>query len=216
MTEPRTAPPMATRMALVVDDHPITHLGCGRLLADLGYGRVLKAMSGAEALAVLEAETPAVVVLDIALPDTPGLSLIAPIRDRAPKAAILVFSMNDQPGFAAKALAEGAQGFLSKNAAPDEFSAAIRALEAGEFYLSPGHALALAVRQVGAAGDPTALTTREEQVLSLIGQGRTLQEIADQIGVSYKTVANTSSTLKRKLGVSGMTGLIRQALNRDV
>lgn len=212
MTAP--LPPSPARVALVVDDHPITHLGCGRLLADLGYARVLKAMSGAEALAIMDGFAPDIVVLDIALPDAQGLSLIAPIRERAPDAAILMFSMNDQPGFAARALAEGAQGFLSKNAAPEEFAAAIRALEAGEFYLSPKQALALATRQAGAAAD-APLTGREEQVLTLIGDGQSLQEIADALGVSYKTVANTSSTLKRKLNVSSMSGLIRQALDRD-
>lgn len=201
------------RIALVVDDHPITHLGCGRLLADLGYDRVLEAKSGAEALAVLEREAPSVIILDISLPDVQGLSLIAPIRELAPDVAILMFSMNDQSGFAARALAEGAQGFLSKNAPPEEFGAAIRALESGEFYLSPAQALALATRQVG-IGDTAPLTDREEQVLALIGKGLTLQEIADRINVSYKTVANTSSTLKRKLNVSGMSGLIRQALDR--
>jgi len=209
-----TPDPATPRVALVVDDHPITHLGCGRLLAELGYGRVLKAMTGAEALAALETEQPSVVVLDIALPDAPGLTLIAPIRERAPEAMVLVFSMNDQPGFAARALAEGAQGFLSKNAAPEEFATAIRALEAGEYYLSPAVALALATRQAG-AGRRAELTEREEQVLALIGAGRSLQQIADEIGISYKTVANTSSTLKRKLNVTGMPGLVREALERE-
>lgn len=201
------------RTALVVDDHPITHLGCGRLLADLGYGRVLKAMSGNEALALLDDHRPDVVILDISLPGTGGIALIGPILERSPDSAILMFSMNDQPGFAARALAEGAHGFLSKNAAPEEFAAAVRALESGEFYLSPRQALALATRQAG-ADRSAALTQREDEVLTLIGEGLGLQQVADRLGVSYKTVANTTSTLKRKLGVTNMTGLIRHALDR--
>lgn len=203
-----------TRTAMVVDDHPITHLGCGRLLADLGYASVLKAMSGDEALALLEDHRPDVVILDISLPGTGGLSLIAPILERSPDSSILMFSMNDQAGFAARALSEGAHGFLSKNAPPEEFATAIRALEAGEFYLSPKQALALATRRAGAAEGRAALTDREEQVLALLGEGKSLQEVADQLGVSYKTVANATSTLKRKLGVTNMTGLIRHALER--
>lgn len=202
-----------TRTAMVVDDHPITHLGCGRLLADLGYASVLKAMSGDEALALLDDHRPDIVILDISLPGAGGLSLIAPILERSPDSSILMFSMNDQAGFAARALAEGAQGFLSKNAPPEEFNAAIRALEAGEFYLSPRQALALATRRAGAES-LAALTDREDQVLALLGEGRSLQEVADQLGVSYKTVANATSTLKRKLGVANMTGLIRHALER--
>ncbi|HHW34229.1 MAG TPA: response regulator transcription factor [Paracoccus solventivorans] len=214
-TAPQPDPaPDPARTAMVVDDHPITHLGCGRLLADLGYGRVLKAMSGDEALALLDQHQPQVVVLDISLPGVGGLALIAPILERSPDSAILMFSMNDQPGFAARALAEGAHGFLSKNAPPEEFGTAIRALEAGEFYLPPRMALALATRQAG-ADRSAALTAREDEVLTLIGKGLALQQVADRLGVSYKTVANAASTLKRKLGVSNMTGLIRHAVERE-
>ena len=202
-----------TRVALVVDDHPITHLGCGRLLADAGYGQVLKAMSGDEALALLADHRPQLIVLDIALPGAGGLELIAPILELSPDSAVLVFSMNDQPGFASRALAEGARGFLSKNAAPEEFGDAIRTLEAGESYLSQKQAVALATRR--ATGDDQMLTEREVQVLGLIGRGLSLQQIADQLAVSYKTVANTSSTLKRKLRVASMIGLIRHALDRE-
>lgn len=205
--------PPKPRTAMVVDDHPITHLGCGRLLADLGYDRVLKAMDGDEALALLDDHRPDIVILDIGLPGAGGLALIGPILDRAPDSAILIFSMNDQPGFAARALAEGAHGFLSKNAPPEEFNAAIRTLEGGAFHLSPRLAMALATRGAGPEGR-AALSDREDQVLTLLGQGRSLQDIADQLGVSYKTVANATSALKRKLGVTGMTGLIRHALDR--
>lgn len=211
MTDP--APDPAPRTALVVDDHPITHLGCGRLLAEMGYGQVLKAMSGDEALALLQDHRPQIVVLDISLPGVGGLALIEPILDRARDAAILMFSMNDQPGFAARALDAGARGFLSKNAAPEEFSTAIRTLEAGEFYLSQKQAVALATRR--ATGGDEALTDRESEVLILIGRGLSLQEVADQLAVSYKTVANTSSTLKRKLRVASMSGLIRHAMDRE-
>ena len=206
--------PAPRRSAMIVDDHPITHLGCGRLLADMGHDPVLKAMSGDEALALLADHAPQIVILDISLPGTGGLALIGPILERAPSAAILVFSMNDQPGFAARALAEGARGFLSKNAAPEEFCTAVRTLEAGEYYLSPKQAVALATQRAGAA-EGAALTEREEQVLALIGRGLSLQQVADELGVSYKTIANASSTLKRKLRVASMSGLIRHALDRE-
>ena len=199
---------------MVVDDQPNTHLGCSRRLSDMGYDPVLKAMSGDEALGLLDDHRPDVVVLDISLPGTGGLALIGPILERSPDSAILMFSMNDQPGFASRALEQGARGFLSKNAAPEEFGAAIRALEAGEFYLSQKQAVALATQRAAGPGEE-ALTGREDQVLVLIGRGLSLQQIADQLGVSYKTVANTSSTLKRKLRVASMSGLIRFALARE-
>ncbi|MGR3542700.1 MAG: response regulator transcription factor [Paracoccus sp. (in: a-proteobacteria)] len=207
------------KTALVIDDHPITHLGASRLLREMDYERVAQAMSGDEALRLLQEEAPApdLIVLDISLPGTGGLDLVAPLRAAVPQARILIFSMNDQTGFAARALQAGAQGFLSKNAAPDDFRAAIRTLEAGEFYLSAKQALALATLRAGAAADPLAtLSDRERQVLALIGRGFSLQAIADELDVSYKTAANTSSALKKKLGVDGINGLMKFALDSGV
>ena len=207
------------KTALVIDDHPITHLGASRLLREMGYERVAQAMSGDEALRLLQEEAPApdLIVLDISLPGTGGLDLVAPLRAAVPQARILIFSMNDQTGFAARALQAGAQGVLSKNAAPDDFRAAIRTLEAGEFYLSAKQALALATLRAGAAADPlAALSDRERQVLALIGRGFSLQAIADELDVSYKTAANTSSALKKKLSVDGINGLMKFALDSGV
>ena len=207
-----------TKRALVIDDHPITHLGASRLLRDLGYDPVGQAMSGEEALDQLTRDAaPDLIVLDISLPGAGGLDLVAPLRAAVPDARILIFSMNDQTGFAARALQAGAQGFLSKNAPPADFRDAVRTLEAGEFYLSPKQAMALATLRAGAAdGALGALSDRERQVLALIGQGLGLQAIADQLGVSYKTAANTSSALKKKLGVDGINGLMKFALDSGV
>ena len=206
------------KSALVIDDHPITHLGANRLLRELGYERIGQAMSGEDALAQLSGgDAPDLIVLDISLPGRGGLELVTPLRDAAPDARILVFSMNDQTGFAARALQAGAQGFLSKNAPPADFRDAVRMLEGGEFYLSPKHAMALATLRAGASADPLgALSYRERQVLALIGRGLGLQAIADELDVSYKTAANTSSALKKKLGVDGINGLMKFALDSGV
>ena len=206
------------KSALVIDDHPITHLGANRLLRELGYEQIGQAMSGEDALAQLSGGGAAdLIVLDISLPGQGGLDLVTPLRDAAPDARILVFSMNDQTGFAARALQAGAQGFLSKNAPPADFRDAVRMLEGGEFYLSPKHAMALATLRAGASADPLgALSDRERQVLALIGRGLGLQAIADELDVSYKTAANTSSALKKKLGVDGINGLMKFALDSGV
>lgn len=206
------------KSALVIDDHPITHLGASRLLREMGYDPVGQAMSGEDALTQLaDGPVPSLIVLDISLPGTSGLDLLEPLRDAAPKAQILIFSMNDQTGFAARALQAGAQGFLSKNAPPADFREAVRSLEAGEFYLSAKQAVALATLRAGASADPLgSLSDRERQVLTLIGRGLSLQAIADELEVSYKTAANTSSSLKKKLGVDGINGLMKFALESGV
>ncbi|MFV0299560.1 MAG: response regulator [Paracoccus sp. (in: a-proteobacteria)] len=206
------------KSALVVDDHPITHLGAGRLLRELGYDQIHQAMNARQAIQQARDRQPGLIVLDITLPDGDGLSMIGELLAAAPQTRIVVFSMNDQTGFAARAIEAGAHGFLSKNAPPEEFRQAVRAQEAGEFFLNPHHAMALATMRAGGAGaDPLAgLSARESEVLHQIGQGQSLQAIADALGVSYKTVANTSSALKKKLGVDGMNGLMRIALDRGI
>lgn len=206
------------KSALIIDDHPITHLGASRLLRDLGYDPIGQAMSGEEALTQLaDGTTPALIVLDISLPGKDGLDLVAPLAKAAPDARILIFSMNDQTGFAARALQAGAHGFLSKNAPPAEFREAVHRLESGDFYLSAKQAVALATLRAGASADPLgALSERERQVLTLIGRGLSLQAIADELGVSYKTAANTSSSLKKKLEVDGINGLMKFALESGV
>lgn len=205
---------MTEKSVLVIDDHPITHLGCNRILGDLGYVPVLKAMSGAEALTQLATHQPGLIVLDINLPDGSGLTLLPELLALAPHAKVLVFSMNDQPGFAARAVQAGARGFLSKNAAPEDFAAALKALESGGMWLDPKQALEVAT--MGAASDPLAqLSEREREVLRLLGTGASLQAAADTLGLSYKTVANTSSALKKKLGLGGMSELIRFAIDCD-
>ncbi|MDB6178939.1 response regulator transcription factor [Paracoccus sp. Z330] len=206
------------KTALVIDDHPITHLGASRLLRDLGYERVAQAMTGEDALAQIgEGLAPSLIVLDINMPGTGGLDMISPLREALPSVGVLVFSMNDQTGFAARALQAGAQGFLSKHAPPADFRDAVTTLENGEFYLSSKQAVALATLRAGASADPlAALSDRERQVLGLIGRGLSLQAIADELGVSYKTAANTSSALKRKLDVDGINGLMKFALDSGV
>lgn len=206
------------KTVLVVDDHPITHLGANRLLRDLGYEQIAQAMSGEDALSqISDGLSPSLIILDINLPGASGLDLILSLRDALPQVSILVFSMNDQTGFAARALQAGAQGFLSKHAPPADFRDAVKTLEQGEFYLSAKQAVALATLRAGASADPlAALSDRERQVLALIGRGLSLQAIADQLGVSYKTAANTSSALKRKLDVDGINGLMKFALDSGV
>ena len=147
------------KRALVIDDHPITHLGASRLLRELGYDEVGQAMSGEAALAQLQdGPAPDLIVLDISLPGAGGLDLVGPLRAQAEGARVLIFSMNDQTAFAARALQAGAQGFLSKNAPPSEFREAVRTLEAGEFYLAPKQAMALAT--LASSRSSTAPTSR--------------------------------------------------------
>ncbi|MHA6345348.1 response regulator [Roseivivax sp. CAU 1761] len=201
------------KTGLIVDDHPVTHLGCGQLLEELGYDTILNAHAEAEALSLAASGAPGLVVLDLGLPGVGGLKLIEPLLRRAPAARILIFSMNEQTAFVAKALAAGAHGYLSKNSRPEDFLEAVRALEAGRAYLSHDMAMSVALARSGRQGDPLdALTEREHQVLRLISQGKSLQAIAEALHISYKTAANASSAVKRKLGAKSTGDMIRYAM----
>ncbi|WP_424926514.1 response regulator [Amaricoccus tamworthensis] len=201
------------KSALVIDDHPVAHLGCRQLLTEAGYDTIHEALTDTGALKLADAHSPSLIVLDLGMPGLGGLNLIEPLLRRLPDARILIFSMNEQTVFVSKALETGATGYLSKNSAPEDFLAAVEALEQGRLYLSHEMALAVASKGIGGRADPlSTLTEREHQVLRLIGQGQDLQSIADALRVSYKTAANTSSNVRKKLGASSTTDLIRMAI----
>jgi DNA-binding NarL/FixJ family response regulator len=204
-------------MALVVDDHPVTHVGCGQLLREAGYDRVLEALTGHDAYRLADAWQPGLIVLDLGMPGEGGLNMIEPLMIRSPTSRILIFSMNEQMVFVAKCLEAGARGYLSKNSGVEDFLEAVRTVEAGELFLTRRMAISVAAMKIGGRADPlSSLTHREHQVLRLIGLGGDLQTVADSLRVSYKTAANTSSMLKRKLGVSSTSELVRIAVENGL
>ena len=205
-----------TKCALVIDDHPVTHLGCRKLLGTLGYDEVLEAADAPEAYRHLDRTKPDLIVLDIGLPGVGGLQMIRPLLERAPNARILVFSMNGGPAFAARSLEAGAHGYLVKNSQPGDFLTAVRRIEAGQVYLAPNLAIDVATHSVRRTADPLGtLTGREHQVLRLLGGGLSYAEIAAEINVSYKTVANACTSMKQKLSARTFSDLIRIAVQSD-
>ncbi len=201
------------KTALIVDDHPVTHIGCGQLLRDAGYPTVHEALNDRTACRLAEMYRPQLIVLDLGMPGVGGLNLIGPLLARAPGAGILVFTMSEQTVFAVKALEAGARGYLSKNSAPEEFIRAVETLERGEIFITHRTAVAVATMKIGGRADPmSTLTPREHQVLRLLGKGADLQSIADTLAVSYKTAANASAMLKRKLGARNTSELVRLAI----
>ncbi|MEM0950350.1 MAG: response regulator transcription factor [Pseudomonadota bacterium] len=201
------------KTALIIDDHPMIHIGCSEMLREMGFAEVLKASSMEKGLAEAGEHQPCLTVLDIGLPDANGLDAIAPLRTAAPGLKVLVFSMNDRPVFAERVLETGADGFLSKNAAPARFREAVRTVLKGNIYLEHELAIKLVARRKERATDPlSVLSPREREVLFCLGDGLELAAIANRLKVSYKTAANTSSSLKRKLGARGLNDLIRIAI----
>ncbi len=201
---------------LIVDDHAIVRDGLRRMLATVQQVEVVEAATGRDALALARLERPDLVILDLNLPGLGGLELISRLLldDRARR--ILVLSMHAEPLYAARALDAGATGYLSKNASPDELLEAVRKVAAGGRYVEADIAQAIAVRGAD-AGEPIGrLSTRDLEILRLLAAGKSLAEIADALGVGYKTVANTCTQIKTKLGLSRTADLVRFSVEMGV
>ena len=201
---------------LLVDDHAIVRSGLRRLLATLAHAEILEAANGRDALALARAERPDLVILDLNLPGLGGLELIRRLMQEEKAARILVFSMHAEPLYAVRALEAGATGYLSKNVAPDELLAAVKRVGAGGRYVEGEIAQAMAVQVAGAGQPLDRLTARDLEIMRLLADGRSLAEIADALGIGYKTVANTLSQIKAKLGVSRTADLVRVAIESGV
>lgn len=202
---------------LVVDDHAIVRSGIRRLLGEREEIEVIEAATGEEAMsAVLSGSPVHLVVLDLNLPGLGGLELLRRLARAAPKIPILVFSQHAEAIYATKALEAGARGFVSKNAMPEEFLEAVDAVLAGTVAIEKNVQRDMAVRDLAEDAYLKPLTERDLEILRLLAAGNSLSEIAAKLGVAYKTVANTLSRIKEKLGVGQTSDLIRIAIGRGL
>jgi two-component system, NarL family, invasion response regulator UvrY len=198
---------------LIVDDHPIVASGCRALLAGDPDVVILEASDAESGERVFVDEQPDVCIVDINLPSVSGFELARRILARALSARIIMFSMNDDPIFAARAIEAGAKGYVSKSGDPSDLLEAIREVSKGGVYLPPSIARSIAFAGPSLTRSPLAkLTSREIEILRLLGTGKSLSEIAWLIQVSYKTIANTSSAMRHKLGVRSSAELVRLAI----
>jgi two-component system invasion response regulator UvrY len=198
---------------LIVDDHPIVTSGLRALLAGDTETVILEASDAESGERTFVAEQPDVCVLDINLPSVSGFELARRILTHAASARIIMFSMNDDPIFAVRAIEAGAKGYVSKSGDPWDLVEAIREVGKGGTYLPSTIARNIAFAGPSFAQSPLAkLTSREIEILRLLSKGKSLSEIAWQVHVSYKTIANTSSIMRQKLGVRTSAELVRLAI----
>jgi len=198
---------------LIVDDHPIVASGCRALLAGEPEIAILEAADAESGERIFFAERPDICVLDINLPTVSGFELARRILARAATARIIMFSMNDDPVFAARAINSGAKGYVSKSGDPLDLVEAIREVGKGGVYLPPAIAKSIAFAGPAFAQSPLSkLTSREIEILRLLSTGKSLSEIAWLVHSSYKTIANTSSIIRQKLGLRSASELVRFAI----
>jgi two-component system invasion response regulator UvrY len=199
---------------LIVDDHPIVRAGLRRLLAMEPGLEIAEAATGPEAVKAFREQRPDLVILDLNLPGISGLEVLGRLRIEDAGARVLVISMYDNPIYVARVLEAGAQGYVSKNAPPEQILEAVRRVAAGRTFIEHEMAQELAMGNIRSASHPLSqLSPRDMEILRLLADGGSLTEIANAIGVSYKTVANHCSQLKAKLATPRMADLIRVAIS---
>ncbi|MFB0520297.1 MAG: response regulator [Desulfatiglandales bacterium] len=207
---------------LVVDDHTIVRDGICALLALVGDIEVVgEAANGSEALKMVKELEPNVVLMDIAMPIMDGLEATRRLRKEFPRTRVLVLTQYDDKEFVFPVIKAGASGFISKLAASSELASGIRSVCQGDSYLSPSVAKILVEDyQIGGgrvSHDPYAqLTDRERDVLKLVAEGHTTQEIADLLVVSPKTVEGHKTNLMAKLGIRNRVDLVKYALRKGI
>ena len=208
---------------LVVDDHTIVRDGiCALLTLTADIELVGEAANGIEALEKVRQLNPDVVLMDIAMPIMDGMEATRRIHKEFPKAKVLVLTQYDEKDYIFSIIKVGAQGFISKMAATSELASGIRAVYHGESFLSPSAAKFLVEDYQREASirknhDPyEQLTNREREVLKLLAEGYTTQEIANMLVISPKTVEGHKTNLMTKLDIHNRVDLIKYSLRKGI
>jgi two-component system invasion response regulator UvrY len=197
---------------LVVDDHAVVREGVRRLLSSLPNAEIFEASTSTDALAIYRSKAPNVVVLDINLDTSSGLELLQRLKSEDKNARIVMFTMHSEPSYAMRALRAGALGYVSKSTPADELIAAVKRVAEGERYIDRELANELIVAPASADDPLSTLSNRELEILRLLGEGKSITEISNFFGIAYKTVANSCSRLKEKLGLERTADLIRLSI----
>ena len=199
---------------LLIEDHPIVRAACRRLLGLSDHTEIAEAATATTGLSMARDIVPDIVILDLKLPDGNGLDLLVALLSDDPDRRIIVFSMYEDPALAKRALEFGARGYVTKNDNPDALLQAIEKVSVGGIFLTSSMAEKLALTTAGLGIDPLqSLSPREHQALELLGQGKTLTEIADELNVSYRTSASAVAQIKIKLGIASTAALIKWAVD---
>ena len=221
MADSKESPSDKVRKVVLVDDHPIVREGLSQVIAQKPDLTVCgEADNAADALGVIEATRPDVVVVDLALKDSSGLELIKDIAIRFQKLAVIVLSMRGDSLYAERALRAGAQGYVTKEEGTAKVIEGIRKVLEGEIYLSDKMA-GKVLKTVfpgrrGSVGLPTErLSDRELAVLEMIGKGKSTREIAEGLHVSVKTVETYRERIKDKLTLADAGELLKYAITWD-
>lgn len=201
---------------LLVDDHPVVRAGYQHLLEQDGDMTVVaQAGSVDEGCALFAKHAPDLTITDLSMPGSSGLELVRRLRERAPDARTLVFSMHDSETPVRRALELGALGFVSKSSAPECLIDAVHAVIGGRRYLSPGLPQRL-LQGADVGSGVESLTQREFEIFRLLSSGESLADCARSLHLSPKTVSNHQSLIKDKLGLCNTAAMAHLAIRHGL
>jgi DNA-binding NarL/FixJ family response regulator len=204
---------------VLADDHQILREGLGRLLAaEFDIEVVAEAGTGIEALEALRRYQVDVLVLDLSMPDMPGMDLIKRMRSEFPAVKVLVLTMHTEDQYAVRAFRSGASGFITKDSAADQLVQAIRKLSKGGAYVTSALAerMAVGLKDMQDAPLHQQLSNREFEVYRHIVAGKRLTDIADELHLSIKTISTHKARIMEKLGVAGTASLVRYGMQHQL
>jgi len=216
-TESDSTPPADPVTVVLADDHELVRDGIRMVLeAEADIEVVAQAGDAETAARYVLGHKPSILVLDLSMPGRPSLEVMPEIIESSPSTSVIVVTMQDQPAFARQALQAGAKGFVIKQSAADELTAAVRAVLAGQTYINPNLGARMAAEPDAPDGPPDDLTPREIEVLGLLALGYMNPEIADQLVLSVRTVETHRANIQRKTGISTRAELIAYAIENDL
>ena len=203
---------------ILVDDHAVVRTGYRLLLENDPVIEVLAELaSGEEANQQARELNPDVIVMDLSMPGMGGLEAIRRIKAKNPEIHILVFTMHDNVSFVEHAMEAGAAGYITKNNAPNVLIEAVHKIARGETYIEPALKNEMNVQhKLGKGSTLSNLSHREFQIFCLFAEGLNANDIATDLSLSVKTVANYQTQIKEKLGVNSTTDLVKLAITNGI
>jgi DNA-binding NarL/FixJ family response regulator len=214
---------MSSTRVLIADDHPLIRSGLRALLArESDFEVVGEAADGYQALELVEQLKPDVVMLDVSMPRLNGIDVAQKISEKIPSTRVIIVSIHSDEGYVLRALKAGAKGYLLKASPEGDILNAVRAVAAGQAYLSPEISRLLVeeyVREMrfrGVEDSYDLLSIREKEILQLLASGSTNRQVAELIHVSLATVETHRTNIFQKLGIHSLPKLILYAVRKGL
>ena len=208
---------------LLVDDHEVVRTGLRMLLENQPHIKIIgEASTGLQALEMADSLNPDVVIMDITLPDISGIEATRQLRQSHPDLPVVALTIHEDEQYFFEMLQAGASGYVPKRAAPEDLLNAIQAVHAGEVYIYPTLAKLLVADFISRAGEGVnkatvnGLTPREQEVLAVLAEGLSNDEIADKLAISRHTVARHRENVMRKLNLHSRSELVKYAIRKGL